>query len=63
MSELTDLLLQTTDPVVALLLVVLGLYVREVKVSLHEDIRGVRSRIGRLENVYIPDGGEVVDDD
>ncbi|WP_058826731.1 hypothetical protein [Haloferax sp. Q22] len=63
MSELTDLLLQTTDPVVALLLVVLGLYVREVKASLHEDIRGVRSRIGRLENVYIPDGGEVVDDD
>lgn len=63
MSEFTDLLLPTTEPIVALLLVGLGLYVREVKTTLHEDIRGVRSRIGRLENVYIPDGGEVLDDD
>ncbi|ELZ87486.1 hypothetical protein C453_04009 [Haloferax elongans ATCC BAA-1513] len=63
MSELTDLLLQTTDPVVALMLVGLGMYVRDVKATLHDDIDAVRSRIGRLEDVYIPDGGEVVDED
>ena len=63
MSELTDLLLQTTDPVVALMLVGLGAYVRDVKASLHDDIDAVRARIGRLEGVYIPNGGEVVDDD
>ncbi|WP_410765795.1 hypothetical protein [Haloferax sp. DFSO60] len=63
MSELLDLLLKTTDPVVSLLLIMLAGYIREVKATIQDDLRAVRSRIGRLENVYIPDGGEVVDDD
>ena len=51
MSAFTDLLLSSTDPVNALMLIGLTLYVRG-------QFRTVRDRVNRLENVYIPDGGE-----
>lgn len=59
MSALTDLLLATTDPVIALMLVGLAWYIRNVKNSLHDDIENVRQRVQRVEGAYIPDGGEV----
>lgn len=58
MSALTDLLLATTDPVTAIMLVGLYIYVRSVKNSIHDDIDGLTTRISRLEGAYIPDGGK-----
>ena len=60
--DMLDLLLQTTDPVVALMLIGLTAYIRKVNQSLRRDVRGVRDRVKRVEGVHIPDGGEVLDD-
>lgn len=62
MSEFTDLLLATTDPVIALMLIGLGAYIRKVRQSLHDDINRVRGRVARLEGRYITDGGRDVDE-
>lgn len=55
MSEFTDLLLQSTDPVTSILLIVLVYYVRQIKEDLQREIRKVRRRVARLENTHIPD--------
>lgn len=55
MSEIADLLLQSTDPITAILMVVLVYYVRQIKEDLRRDIQTVRSRVNRLENSHIPE--------
>lgn len=55
MSELTDLLLQATDPVSALMLIVITAYIRQIHNELSQEIRRVRERTERLEGQHIPD--------
>ncbi|RYJ12743.1 hypothetical protein ELS19_01335 [Halogeometricum borinquense] len=63
MSEFTDLVLSTTDPVVALLIVGLAIYIRVVHRDLHNDLDLVRGRVRRVEtNLLAPDGGQEDDD-
>lgn len=58
MSELTDLLLASSDPVTALALVGLGALDVVMFRFMADRFDRVASRIERLENVYIrPDGG------
>jgi hypothetical protein len=54
MSELTDLLLQTTDPVSAVLLVVVVGYLRKIERDLTAEVKRVRERTERLEDTHIP---------
>lgn len=72
MSALTDLLLATTDPVVAIMLVGLAIYIKrglndlgdevdETEDQIRTDIRQLRDRVQRMESVHIPDGGEVIE--
>lgn len=69
MSALTDLIVQATDPVTALLVVGLAAYIRsrtndvedEVKTrtnDIKEDVEVVLSRVSRVESAFIEtDGG------
>lgn len=61
MSEILDLLLRTTDPVVALMLIGMLGYLRQIRRSLSRQVRDVRDRVERVEGAYIPDGGETLD--
>lgn len=63
MSAITDLLLATTDPVTALMLIGLAAYIRSVKNSIRSDVKRVRNRVGRLEDSHIPDGGRILEDE
>lgn len=54
MSEFTDLLLQTTDPVSALLLILIAWYMRSIKRDLETEIARVRKRTERLEGQHLP---------
>jgi len=56
MSELTDILLQTTDPVNAVLLILILLYLAEMKKEIERDIDRLRKRTARVEDAHIPDG-------
>lgn len=49
MSELTDLILQTTDPVSAILLLVIAGYIRAIKQQIRSEIQTLRERTQRLE--------------
>jgi hypothetical protein len=49
MGALVDLLLQTTDPVTALLLIGIYLRLREVRDNLRQDLAETRGRVERLE--------------
>jgi hypothetical protein len=53
MSELTDLLLQTTDPVSAILLVVIVGYLRQIKRDLEAEVARVRERTEELEQRHM----------
>lgn len=55
MSEIVDLLISQTDPVTALLLIVLSHYVRNIDKRLQDEIRRVRQRVNRLEDSQIAD--------
>ncbi|MBC9985151.1 hypothetical protein E4P24_02030 [Haloferax sp. AS1] len=64
MSELTDLLLQTTDPVTALLLIGLGALMLWIHRDLHGDLVVMRGRVRRVEDwVVATDGGVDQEDD
>ncbi|ELK44119.1 hypothetical protein D320_22148 [Haloferax sp. BAB-2207] len=63
MSELTDLILQTTDPVTALLLLGLAALVLWVRQDLHEDLRIIRGRVRRVEDWAVATDGGVEEDD
>lgn len=55
MSEIFDLLVSQTDPVTALLLLILSHYVRNIDQRLQDEIRRVRKRVNRLEDSQIAD--------
>lgn len=55
MEQVIELLLETTDPVTAILLMVLIMHVRKIEAKFDEKIERVRSRVERLEDPHIPD--------
>lgn len=50
MSTIGDLVVQQTDPVTALILFGILVYLRSMKQSIREDIQQTRARIKRVEN-------------
>jgi len=50
MSELTDLIVQHTDPVVAIILIVLVAYMASIRRDLKRELSLLRERITRVEN-------------
>lgn len=58
MSALVTLVLAHTDPLTSLLVVLLGVYVRSKMQDLAREVDRLRGRVGRVEDVYIPDGGQ-----
>jgi len=50
MSELTDLIVQQTDPVVAIILIVLVAYMASIRRDLKRELSLLRERITRVEN-------------
>jgi hypothetical protein len=50
MSELTDLIVQQTDPVVAIILIVMVAYMASIRRDLKSELSLLRERIERVEN-------------
>jgi len=50
MSELTDLIVQQTDPVVAIILIVIVAYMASIRRDLKSELSLLRERIERVEN-------------
>jgi hypothetical protein len=50
MSELTDLIVQQTDPVVAIILIVMVAYMASIRRDLKQELSLLRERIERVEN-------------
>jgi len=50
MSELTDLIVQQTDPVVAIILIVMVAYMVSIRRDLKSELSLLRERITRVEN-------------
>jgi len=50
MSELTDLIVQQTDPVVAIILIVMVAYMASIRRDLKQELSLLRERITRVEN-------------
>jgi hypothetical protein len=50
MSELTDLIVQQTDPVVAIILIVMVAYMTSIRRDLKSELSLLRERIERVEN-------------
>lgn len=68
MSALTDMIVNQTDPVTALLIVGLGGLVvavdrrhkrrnEQMRQEIKDEMHRLRNRLNRLEDTYIPDGG------
>lgn len=58
MSELTDLIVQQTDPVVAIILIVMVAYMASIRRDLKSELSLLRERIERVENELLNDGNE-----
>jgi len=50
MSELTDLIVQQTDPVVAIILIVMVAYMASIRRNIKHELSLLRERIERVEN-------------
>jgi len=50
MSELTDLIVQQTDPVVAIILIVIVAYMASIRRDLKQELSLLRERIERVDN-------------
>jgi len=50
MSELTDLIVQQTDPVVAIILIVMVAYMASIRRNIKDELSLLRERIERVEN-------------
>lgn len=50
MSELTDLIVQQTDPVVAIILIVMVAYMASIRRNIKNELSLLRERIERVEN-------------
>jgi len=58
MSELTDLIVQQTDPVVAIILIVMVAYMASIRRDLKDELSLLRERIERVENELLDDKGD-----
>jgi hypothetical protein len=58
MSELTDLIVQQTDPVVAIILIVMVAYMASIRRNIKDELSLLRERIERVENELLNDGTE-----
>lgn len=58
MSELTDLIVQQTDPVVAIILIVMVAYMAGIRRDLKNELSLLRERIERVENELLNDGSD-----
>jgi hypothetical protein len=58
MSELTDLIVQQTDPVVAIILVVMVAYMASIRRNIKNELSLLRERIERVENELLNDGND-----
>jgi len=58
MSELTDLIVQQTDPVVAIILIVMVAYMASIRRDLKSELSLLRERIERVENELLNDGND-----
>ncbi len=58
MSGLTDLIVQQTDPVVAIILVVMVAYIASIRRDLKSELSLLRERIERVENELLDDKGD-----
>jgi len=58
MSALTDLIVQQTDPVTAILLVVNVFYIRSLQQHFRRERQHQRKRLRRLENELLDDNTE-----
>jgi hypothetical protein len=58
MSELTDLIVQQTDPVVAIILIVMVAYMASIRRDLKSELSLLRERIERVENELLNDGSD-----
>jgi len=57
MSELTDLIVQQTDPVVAIILIVIVAYMASIRRDLKSELSLLRERIERVENELLDNSG------
>jgi hypothetical protein len=58
MSELTDLIVQQTDPVVAIILIVMVAYMASIRRNIKDELSLLRERIERVENELLDDKGD-----
>jgi hypothetical protein len=58
MSELTDLIVQQTDPVVAIILIVIVAYMASIRRNIKDELSLLRERIERVENELLDDKGD-----
>jgi len=58
MSELTDLIVQQTDPVVAIILVVMVAYMASIRRNIKNELSLLRERIERVENELLNDDSD-----
>jgi hypothetical protein len=58
MSAVTDLIVQQTDPVVAIILIVMVAYMAGIRRDLKNELSLLRERIERVENELLNDGSD-----
>jgi hypothetical protein len=58
MSALTDLIIQQTDPVVAIILVVMVIYMASIRRNIKDELSLLRQRIERVENELLDDSDD-----
>jgi hypothetical protein len=58
MSALSDLIVQQTDPVVAIILIVMVAYMASIRRNIKNELSLLRERIERVENELLNDGNE-----
>jgi hypothetical protein len=56
MSALSDLIVQQTDPVVAIILIVMVAYMASIRRNIKNELSLLRERIERVENELLNDG-------
>jgi hypothetical protein len=58
MSALSDLIVQQTDPVVAIILIVMVAYMASIRRNIKNELSLLRERIERVENELLNDGSD-----
>jgi len=58
MSALSDMIVQQTDPVVAIILIVMVAYMASIRRNIKNELSLLRERIERVENELLNDGND-----